>query len=724
MLLRLIVVGLLATNCAVAQWRPIEQPDLAKTLEAAPELKFEELADGPSVCQDGPVWWVPNPDGKTWDLLMLYSREYPGPHELFIIDTGTKEVKRLDITQPGVNFHILPYFVLNGKMLIKPGIGSSDVNLFTYDPASNDWQNAGLPLGKEVVRGDGPMTANETGTLLGGFGPLTTNRNRVGFYTIDPVTHKGDFLGAVGPDNPKLFWEYCGVVMDGDWIYGRVGNTPWRLYGMNIKTREGKVIAETERIIGERRSITFQTNPAYPGVYVTITGLKGGPVDKTHAFWLRDGKLTSCEPVARNSVPVPPWADEKLAQPRRSFAGRMEGQPPPGIEWYRGAVDNDGQARIWYRYTDATMAQAAQVATGEWQRIELSNLRSYPAPIRRMAPLPDGSLFAVTEGYGRAATFNPKTSERKLYGTTMSVYSMGTVNDQVYLCGYPGSQVWIYDPAKPWDVGRSFDTPPAAEARSTDNRSKAATAHSNPSHVTTLKEFCDVHMPFGIAAGADGRVYFGGKVVRIGNGGGLGWWDPQEKKAGGFHEPFDMYTVFWMCSAAEGRYIVCSTKPVAAANNPDFIPPRGRLFVYDTTKHEIIHQVDDERLGIPGYITEASPGLVMGYTPAKTGGLLYGFDPAAGKVLWTKPVPRAPVTAFSAIRRWRYAFTKGPDGFVWATMDGVLARINPKTAEVVPVGKMDDAQLAFVDGDVYVAGATKFRKIAGIPKVSASKIQP
>lgn len=700
----MIAVCLLGANLAVADWKPVEQPDLAKSLEAAPELKFEELADGPDSCWEGPTWWVPNPDGKTWDVLMVYSRTYPGPHELFILDTGTKELKRTTITQPGANFHLVPYFLTNGKLLIKPGIGAKDVALFTYDPASNDWQFAGLPLGEDVVRGDGRMTHNEGGTLFGGFGPA--GNNQIGFFTIDPVTLKGDFLGTVDAGEAKLFWEYLGVVMDGDWIYARIGNTPWRIYGMNLKTRHGQVIAETERIIGTRDSITFQTNPLYPGIYVTITGQKGSPLDKTQAYWLRDGKLTPCEVAAKNTTLIPPWSDEKRSQPAKNFSRHQDNPPPKGIEFYRGAIDDDAHATAWYRFNDVTMAGVAHVPTGTWQKVELPKLKTYPSTIRRMAPLPDGSVLAVTEGYGRAVTFNPKTKERKILGATMSIYSMANVQDKVYLCGYPSAQVWIYDPAQPWTVSRSLDAPPAERSGN-----HGATEKSNPSHVATLKDFADMHMPFGVAAGADGRVYFGGKVIRIGNGGGFGWWDPKEQKAGGLHEPFDTYTIFWMCSAAAGRYIICSTKPAADANNPDFTPGRGRLFVYDTEKREFTQKVDDERLTIPGYITEALPGLVLGYAPAKDGGLLYGFDPAAGKILWTKPVPRSPVTGFSHIRRWSYAFTKGPDGFIWATMNGVLARINPQTAEVIPVGKMEDAQVAFVGQDVYVAGGTKFRRL-------------
>jgi outer membrane protein assembly factor BamB len=709
-----------------ADWRPVDQPNLAAAFEAAPELKFEELADGPDTCWQGPLWWVPNSDGKTWDFVFVYYPQYPGPNEVFIYDTGTRELKKSscpELVDLKFGFHLNRFYMLGGKAHIAGGYGP--VSLFVYDPDANDFRFGGYPMGQDGDRAvfgtEGLVTANDDGTLLGGFGPLVNRRKQVAFYTVDPVTLKADFIGPVGPENPSVAWEYRHIVMDGDWIYASLGHSPWRLYAVNTKTRQGQVIAETERFMGERNTIRFIPNPNYPGIYVSITGMKGGPRDKTQAFWLRDGKMTPCEPVGPNVIPTPPWTEEKLAKPKKNFTGAMDEAdlPPAGLEVFRGPVDLEGRVRCWYRFKNRTMAEAAKVPVGEWQKIELPGVKLHPAPIRRMAALSDGSLFALTEGYGRAVRFEPKSGKRTTLGPTMSVYSLLPFEEKLYLCGYPSSAVWAYDPAKPWTVGRSPDAPPAVQ---TGSREIVATPDSNPSSIATLKDFTDVHMPMASAVGADGRVYFGGKVVRIGNGGGLGWWDPRDKKGGGLHEPFDNYAVFWMCAVDHGRYIVCSTKAAPSKDNPDFTPPRGRLFVYDTTRHEITRQVEDERLFMPGYITEAIPGLVMGYTGAKEGGQLYGFDPATGKFLWTKPVPRAPSTGISTIKKARYTFTKGPDGNIWATMDGALARINPHTAEVQPVGKLvEDEQICFLDGDVYVSGSTKFRRLTGIPKVTAPK---
>jgi outer membrane protein assembly factor BamB len=709
----------LVLAAAAEEWKPVEQPNLAEAFEAAPELRFQDLVDGPDACWEGPIWWVPNPDGKTWDFVFVYYPFYPGPHQVFIYDTGTRQLKKSacpELTTVKFGFHLNRFYMLNGKAIISSGYGPQC--LFVYDPAVNEFRFGGYPLGEsgpQVTRGvEGLVTPNDDGTLLGGFGPMVAKRHQAAFFTIDPITLKGEFLGEVGPENPNYGWEYRGVMMDGDWIYARIGTTPWRLLGMNVKTRQGKIIAETERIIGDRNTIRFIRNHDYAGLYVSITGLKGGPKDEVKAFWLRDGELTPTEVVKPNMQPIPPASIEKLAKPRRSFAGAFsENDPPPkGMQVYQDFVDSSGRVRCWYRFTNEAQAQANGLAVGQWQQIEFT-VQFTPQAIRRMITMADGRLLGLSEGYGRPVIFDPRTGDRKPLGNTMSVYSMLAYEQKVYLCGYPGSQVWIYDPAQPWTAGQSLDTPPE---NLTGGPRADATPATNPANIGQLKEFTDVHMPWAAVTGADGRVYFGGKVVRIGNGGGLGWWDTHEQRLGGLHEPFDQYAIYWMCSSDKGRYIICSTKPVGATDNPDDKPAMGRLFVYDTTTRQITQQIEDPQIGAqPGFITESQPGLVMGYTRGtNNAGLLYGFDPATGKVLWTKSVHAIPDGSFSSTKKGRYHFGKGPDGFVWATMNGVLARINPSTAEVLPVGKMEDAPIAFANGKVYVAGGTKFRQILGL----------
>jgi hypothetical protein len=188
-------------------------------------------------------------------------------------------------------------------------------------------------------------------------------------------------------------------------------------------------------------------------------------------------------------------------------------------------------------------------------------------------------------------------------------------------------------------------------------------------------------------------------------GGGLGWYDTQTGELGGM--PLEDHRIFWMASADRDRYLVLSSK----------CSGQGQLFVWDTTTHDFRHRVDPpDGATRPGPIVEALPGLVLGHTVnAQEQPLLYGFDPASGQILWTKQVPSPPVTAFSQVRRQAYSFRRGPDGFIWSFFDSVLVRINPRDAMVDIVGRLPEgerpAQVAFAQGQIFLAGGSKLRRI-------------
>src|SRR3989442_16000570 len=75
-------------------WRSVEQPDLKQALEQAPLLKTESLGEPARGVNVWERWFVPNPDGKSWDLLQIYFKEYYGPTWLCAVDLGTGDVKK------------------------------------------------------------------------------------------------------------------------------------------------------------------------------------------------------------------------------------------------------------------------------------------------------------------------------------------------------------------------------------------------------------------------------------------------------------------------------------------------------------------------------------------------------------------------------------------------------------------------------------------------------
>jgi hypothetical protein len=67
------------------------------------------------------------------------------------------------------------------------------------------------------------------------------------------------------------------------------------------------------------------------------------------------------------------------------------------------------------------------------------------------------------------------------------------------------------------------------------------------------------------------------------------------------------------------------------------------------------------------------------------------------------------------VRRQAYSFRRGPDGFIWTFFDRTLVRIDPRSAQVQPVGRLPGserpAQLAFAQGNVFLAGGSSLRRI-------------
>jgi hypothetical protein len=78
---------LMASQCSAADegWRAVEQPELEQALEQAPLLQTESLGEPARGVNVWERWFVPNPDGKTWDVLQWYFKDYWGPTWLYAV---------------------------------------------------------------------------------------------------------------------------------------------------------------------------------------------------------------------------------------------------------------------------------------------------------------------------------------------------------------------------------------------------------------------------------------------------------------------------------------------------------------------------------------------------------------------------------------------------------------------------------------------------------------
>ena len=128
------------------------QPDLKKQLEEAPLVEPEELGTVvKTVTVYGSTPLVPNPDGETYDVLLWYYREYPGPTWLYAVDLGTGTVSKQEFPLKR-QLHIAGQTLgLDGKYYISTPYGwsygarqeaaeqglATGMELIVYDPATD-----------------------------------------------------------------------------------------------------------------------------------------------------------------------------------------------------------------------------------------------------------------------------------------------------------------------------------------------------------------------------------------------------------------------------------------------------------------------------------------------------------------------------------------------------------------------------------------------------------
>jgi hypothetical protein len=300
----------------------------------------------------------------------------------------------------------------------------------------------------------------------------------------------------------------------------------------------------------------------------------------------------------------------------------------------------------------------------------------------------------------------------------LAPYTTITCEGKLYLSGYSGGHLFVFDPARPFTLGKGG--PPGNPAPN------QADARSNPRCLGDFDKTTRVGLMHSSALGADGRVYCGGFGLRHYTGGGFGWFDPKTGKLDGFWEPLSGYAVQWVAAAREGREIVISTSTAADERNGNRAPGEAKLFVWDVKARKITREfIPAPGARTTGLIREVAPGRLLGLTVTgseygKPGpGLLYGLDLTAGEVRFRKPLPW-PVSTDSYWPHWvdpSYEYldlVPGPDGFTWTYLKDVLVRINPENANIHVVGRLEPVgHLTFVGGDLYFSGPEQLRRIRG-----------
>lgn len=682
-------------------WRAVDQPELKEALESAPVLKTESLGEPALGVNVWERWMVPNHDGKSWDVLQIYFKEYYGPTWLYAVDLGTRQVKKQRLAD-GHQFYLSGRALgFDGKYYIAtPSRRTWSMDMFVYDPATNTVEEHG-----EIVPGLGgevrPLVTGPDGRIYG----TGTRGNRVGLYIYDPKLKKvvKDF-GAVGPSHPNGAWSRYVMGVDDTHAYIASGMIPaWYLVAVNLATGEEEVLLEspTERVMDIVES--------FPGAWAIVP--QGGDTPRKE-YWLYHGKATP-------KVGDPPWP--------RQASPWDKAVPKPEV--YFGQIDPDaqGNATLWYRLPDEQRASeetAGQSQVPGWDAIGLKGVKSYPHRINPMSVLPDGLLYGTGDDYAGVFVFDPRTDRTTILGPRpgLAPYTQIVCGDKLYSSGYSGGHLFVYDPERPWTLSKGG--PPGQPAPN------QADPRSNPRYLGDFDRATRVGLMHSSALGADGKIYFGGFGLRHYTGGGFGWYDPKTRKMDGFWKPLSGYAVHWIASALGGRLIIISTSTAADELNNSRRTKESKLFVYDVSEQRIVREiVPVPNARATGLIIEVAPGRMLGLTmekaEGKSGGtgLLYGVDVTTGEVLLRKALPW-PVGTDPYWPHWvdpSYEvldLVRGPDGLLWTYLKDVLVRIDPKDASVHVVGKMKQPGWpTFIGNDVYFSGSEQLRRIRNIVNV-------
>jgi hypothetical protein len=668
-------------------WRVREQPDLKQALENAPVLKTESLGEPARGVNVWERWLVPNLDGKSWDLLQIYFKEYYGPTWLCAVDFGTGEVKKQRLPD-GFQFYLSGRALgFDGKYYIAmPSRKTWSMHLFVYDPAANSIEERG-----EIVPGLGgevrPLATGPDGRIYG----TGTRGNQVGLYIYDPKLRKvvKDF-GAVGPRHPNGAWSRYVMGVDDTHAYIASGMIPaWYLVAVNLESGEQKVLLEspTERVMDiiER----------FPSAYARI------PQDNSSnkEYWLYHG-----EAVPKTND-TPPW--------KRQPSPWDKAVPKPEVYFDQIDPDENGNALVWYRSRKDKSAEKP-----DWQSIRLEGISTYPHRINPLSVLPDGRIYGTGEDYVGTFIFDPKMDQTTYCGPRVGLapYTTIVADDRLYLSGYSGGHLFVYDPMRPWTLGKGG--PPGNPAPSQGD------PKSNPRYLGDFDRTTRVGLMHASALGADGRIYFGGFGLRHYTGGGFGWYDPKAEKMDGFWKPLSGYAVQWIAAAQNGTQVIISTIRAADELNNNQAPDEAKLFVYDVSERKIVREiVPIAKARTTGLIAEIAPGRLLGLTSGREraeGSVLYGVDVASGEVLFTKDLPSR-VSTDTHWPHWvdpsyeYHTFARGPDGFVWTYLKDVLVRIDPKDASLHVVGRIDPVGWpTFIDNDIYLSGSEQLRRIRNL----------
>ncbi|MBI4023565.1 MAG: hypothetical protein HY360_01200 [Verrucomicrobia bacterium] len=486
---------------------------------------------------------------------------------------------------------------------------------------------------------------------------------------IDPDTLKYKVLGQVGKNRVSYSYGYY-LAADPPWVYVAVGQTPWELAALNIKTRESKVL----KVCAGAGWISLDLKEE--GIIAKLISYKDTPEAKQDIFWCADGVIHPFEP---NYDPAKLPFKPRSVKPIHSPVVK-----PPELDLSQLNPDADGAGHVFWRPADSKDA---------WKDVPFKVKYITPVAIESLIALPNGTLLGNAKQYHGFFSYNPADKKTSFYGAHGPSQGPRTImNGLVYIAGYPSSVLYRYDPSKPWTSNRLLE------------ESQDAPAELNPLKLGNFRPHTDTHYACFLEPSKNGRLYFGGRRERTGTGGGVGFYDPVKKSFGGHHEGLNFLKPRGMVLMDEQERIIYSGVVQEDPGGTGKMPTEAQLVCYDMELKEAERITIRPKLQNTGALYKVSPTQIIGLVSEKG---IYRYDLAQKKCLNWSSLPFEMTGAKAQ---------KQNDRSIWAILGAkTLVRVDPSTCRVDIAGEFDGPVtcMTWVGDDLYAATGGGADNMAG-----------
>jgi len=331
------------------------------------------------------------------------------------------------------------------------------------------------------------------------------------------------------------------------------------------------------------------------------------------------------------------------------------------------AVPVGGEDTGYYWYQDTYK--------GPWKRITIPNIPLYKVPLFDLHVIPEiKKILFAGDRYTGYLLQDLEDDSYQAYSPSgrPSYYAADYSYPYLVMTGYPNGQTLLYDVTKPWDntkVGAKYS--PTSTIKG-----------SNPKNLGHMNKTSGNHKNYSVVTGNDGLIYFGGRWMRDGVGGGVEWYDIESDEQGGIREGFEDVWVTQM--KAVGDYIALGCAKISGTS-----PFEIRMLNTNTKEVEYVI-TPDEAISRVGYWTNYGDENILISTRAADGGLtgLLNVNVITQEVIYNLDLGvYTYVGKLSNEKENASIFMK--DGFAYVKAGGALIRVEPSSGNSEVALKFD-----------------------------------